>query len=438
MALGLKWIEKEFVLGAARDEKIPVLLAAGGGEWPLQLLSFSQDGLLFSHQIPARLLSEGKRYDFRFDYREQEMTFSSVLVDITDTKLSFQMPESIFKGLERRYRRRAPPSDLSVSFSLEGDRYELAFPKTREYAPVSGPEVSDSFKGEDIRDLIRQFNSRAGEFADRKAIVMFKEKKPETLEEKLITATGRVLYIPTALSGLPSIDPYVEPRIITRDIFRDYVRRAGLPAQEGARPPSSGAMPASEEVDEALTAFERMERRKGLVSALYIPIVFQEYVIGYVMLSNSDQKRPPFDLSVLDTFYQFAKVLAYSLKTNGYFAAAPKKKSDFSADVIDVSAGGLLFTSASRALAAALLPGSGVELSITKGPRIMRAQGLIRRRYQDANLYYYALEYREIAPEDFRFLFEELYGRPYTDADSDKVGGSLIRPRPQDGAQGSA
>ncbi len=354
------------------------------------------------------------------------MTFSSVLVDITDTRLSFKMPDSIFKGLERKYRRRAPPSDISVSFSLEGDRYELAFPRTREYAPVSGPEVSDNFKGEDIRGLIRQFNTKADEFADQKAIVMFKEKKPETLEEKLITATGRVLYIPTALTGLPLIDPYVESRIITKDIFKDYVRKTGLPgpSDSGRAPASRPAQaPAGEEVDEALVQFERAERKKGLVSELYIPIVFQEYAIGYVMLLNSDPAKPPFDLSVLDTFYQFAKVLAYSLKANGYFAAAPRKKSDFSADVIDMSAGGLLFTSASRALAASLLQGSGVELCIAKGPRLIKAQGLIKRRYQDANLYYYALEYTAIAPEDLRFLFEQLYGRPFTDEDAGKLGG---------------
>ena len=54
-------------------------------------------------------------------------------------------------------------------------------------------------------------------------------------------------------------------------------------------------------------------------------MIFQEYVIGYVCLVNKQIGEPPFDLTLLETFHQFAKVLVYSLKINGYFRNAPKK-----------------------------------------------------------------------------------------------------------------
>ena len=53
---------------------------------------------------------------------------------------------------------------------------------------------------------------------------MFKERHPETLEERLIVRTGKIYYLPTAAGGLPVVDPYVSPRIVTRDIFAEFLR----------------------------------------------------------------------------------------------------------------------------------------------------------------------------------------------------------------------
>ncbi len=37
------------------------------------------------------------------------------------------------------------------------------------------------------------------------------------------------------------------------------------------------------------------------------------------------------------------------------------------------------------------------------------------------------MEYDEIQPEDFRYIFEVLYGRPFTDADGFSVEGLAVR-----------
>ena len=39
---------------------------------------------------------------------------------------------------------------------------------------------------------------------------------------------------------------------------------------------------------------------------------------------------------------------------------------------------------------------------------------------------YFGIEFSMMAPEDFRFLFEYLYGRPFTDLDSDSVEGIRV------------
>jgi len=412
MATSLKRIEKEFVLGSARDEKVRVLLIAGTGEWPVYITEVGPDRLVLSHAMPLRLLRRGEVYEFRFAYREQSMAFRAKAIEIRESTLSVELPVAVYKNLGRRYTRRAPPDQLAVSFSFRGDRYDLAFPTTREYEPVAEPEASASFDPHDIRALISEFNERAAEYASERAVRMFKDRKPETVEERLIVRTGKIYYLPTAVGGLPTVDPYVRPRIVTRAQFGDFLR------EEGKR---------EEFVEDEIIRFERNKKNAGVLSELMVPLLFQEYVIGYVCLVNKQQGKPPFDLSVLETFQQFAKVLAYSLKINGYFRNAPKKPEDYAANVIDISAGGLLFSNASKELAASLLPGSELGLSVRVGQRAIKAHALVKRTYRDASRIYYGVEYEEMAPEDFRFLFEALYGRGFTDADATSVEGLGIK-----------
>ena len=416
MATSLKRIEKEFILTSARDEKIQVLLIAGTGEWPVLITEVGPDKIVLSHSMPLRLLRKGQLYECRFVYREQPMAFRSKTVEIKENSISLELPASVYKNLGRRYTRRTPPQELAVAFSFRGDRYDLSFPTTRSFEPVAEPETSSSFDPKDIKALIAGFNDRASEFASERAVRMFKERKPESTEERLIVRTGKIYYLPTSVGGLPVVDPYVTSRIVTRQAFGDFLREQGT--QEDL-------------IEEEILRFERNKRNSGILSELMIPLLFQEYVIGYVFLVNTQQGKPPFDLGILETFQQFAKILAYSLKINGYFRDAPKKPSDYQADVLDISAGGLLFSNASKDLAASLLPGSSIDLAISVGERSTKARALVKRTFRDAKRVYYGVEFEEIAPEDFRFLFESLYGRDFTDADATGIEGLGIKMPPK-------
>jgi hypothetical protein len=408
MATYLKRIEKEFILGSARDDKIPFLLIAGSGEWPCLITAITPESLTFSHTMPIRLIRRSQIHEFRFVYREQPMAFRARVIEVKDSSVITEVPEAVYKNLGRRYSRRAPPAELGVSVSFKGDRYDLSFPTTREFEPLTEPEPDSAFNPHDIRALVGEFNEQASAFASERAVRMFKEKIPETQEERLIVHTGKIYYLPTVAGGLPLVDPYVSPRIVTRDIFADFLRFDDV---------------REELVADEILRFERNKKASGILSELMIPLLFQEYVIGYVYLVNNLPGKPPFDLPVLETFHQFAKVLAYSLKVNGYFRNAPKKTQDFSADVIDISAGGLLFSNSSRELSTSLLPGSDLRLSIKAKGRTIKATAKVKRVYRDSAHSYFGAEYTELAPEDFRFLFECLYGRGFTDEDASGIEG---------------
>lgn len=412
MATSLKRIEKEFVLSSIRDERQRMLLLAGNGEWPVEIRSLDSDFLVLSHAMPLRLLRKGQIYEFRFVYREQGMAFRAKTLEVKDSLITVEMPKAVYKNLGRRYSRRTPPPELGVTFAFKGERYELAFPTTREFTTISAPEASSDFEPKDIRALIRDFNAKAESYASERSIVMFKERLPQSIEERIIIRTGKILYLPSSAGGLPLSDPFVPPRIITREMFGDFLR------EEGSR---------EDLVEEELARYERNLKASGTLSELLVPILFQEYVIGYVRLENRLPGKSPFDLAVLETFHLFAKILAYSLMINGYFKGAPKKPSDFRALVLDLSAGGILFANPSRELAIALVPDSRIDLIFKIGSRQFTAAGVVRRVYRDAERVYYGLEYDDMEPEDFRFLFESLYGRPFTDADALSIEGLGIK-----------
>ncbi|MEI6875751.1 MAG: PilZ domain-containing protein [Spirochaetota bacterium] len=412
MATSLKRIEKEFILSSARDDKAPIFLLAGNGEWPVEIRTIGADHMVLSHSMPLRLLRRGISYEFRFVYREQALAFRAKTREIKDSLLTIDLPASVYKNLGRRYSRRMAPSELTVAFSFKGERFELAFPTTKEYSTVTTPEPSPDFDPADIRGLIRSFNAKAEERASDRAIVMFKERKPETIEEKVITRTGKTFFLATTAGGMPEIDPFTRPRIVTRAVLADFFR------EEGFR---------DELVEDEVARFERKKRSSGILSEILVPILFQEYVIGYVSVQNRTVGQEPFDLAMFETFHLFADILAYSLKINGYFKGAPKKVPDIKAQVLDVSAGGILFANDSRELGASLLPDARLDLLFAVADRKLRAAGTVRRTYRDGDYFYYGVEYDEIQPEDFRYLFEILYGRPFTDADGFSVEGLAVK-----------
>jgi hypothetical protein len=211
---------------------------------------------------------------------------------------------------------------------------------------------------------------------------------------------------------MPRLDPFTQPRIITRAMLADFFREEGL---------------RDELVEDEVARFERNVKATGILSEILVPILFQEYVIGYVSIQNKTPGREPFGLALLETFHLFSEILAYSLKINGYFKGAPKKVPDIKAQVLDVSAGGLLFSNDSKDLGAALLPDARLDLLVGVGDRNFSAACRVRRVYRDGDQYYYGVQYDEIQPEDFRFLFETLYGRPFSDADGFSVEGLAVK-----------
>ncbi len=412
MAVPVKRVEREFLLRAAGDENQEIFLSAGGSEWSVRITEVRDKFLVFRHAAPLHALVKGSLLDFTFLVRGQTVAFRARVKEAAESRLVTEMPDTVWKNLSRRYPRMTPPAGLSVSFSFKGERYELPFPSSRAFDPVEEPQADPEFEPRDIRKLMQEFYRKAAKIASDRAVIMYKSRGPEGIEEELLTRHGRIYYLPTAIGGIPVVDPYASQRILTRDDFLDLFEERGVE-------PSYR--------EDELARFERAKRVEGVLSELKIPVLFQEYVVGFVHILNRQPGKAPFDLGVLDTFAQFAKVLAWSLKINGYFRNAPRRGSGIPTETIDLSAGGILFSSPDESLQRALLEGSEIVVTLSTGKRNLSAGGVVRRRFLDEQGTFYGVAFTHIAPEDFRFLFEYLYGRPFTDDDATSIEGLPMR-----------
>lgn len=409
MAVQVKNIEREFLLTTAMRERSAILMSAGGGEWTVRIIAVDKNMISLIHDVPLWLQKKGSTYDFRYSIRDQSIAFKAQIIEPGEHRCGVSMPDKVYKNLSRRFIRLPPPGDLSASFSFAGERYDLNFPPSAAFNPLQEPEPSPDFNPANLRGLMADFERKALAVASDRGIVMFKDRKPISVEEKLVASSGRCFYMPSNRSDLPKSDPFAERTILTRDDFLKHFIDSGME-------PSSA--------ENELARLERAKRSSGVLSELIVPILFQNYTIGYASIVNRRVGKPAFDLALIETFVAFARVFSWSLKLHGYFKDAPKLESDFKPLVVDVSAGGLLFMSEDRRMIQALKEDSPVGIRLVAKKRTIDAGGTIRRLYNDTEEGYFGIEFQSMAPEDFRFLFEYLYGRPFTDEDSASIEGS--------------
>jgi hypothetical protein len=411
MATPIKRIEKDFLLKVLYDEQIPIMYLRDRTEYILILNKPAKGELVFKADRPISKIKTRSKLDLMFDYRGQVIIFTVEVSSIKDTIVTADIPDALYKNLDRSYSRVGTPSDLQAQLTFLGDRYSLPFPRVMDYEPEGG--LDDFFRNLDLRNLsglIEQMAAWIKEYATGYKLVIFKDVKPSTTEERIVTETGKTLFLASTLAAFPQTDPYPKKRLITGEMFKRYLESTGVDLAY---------------VDDACARFIKTKFDNGIFSDAWIPILFQEYVIGYIHAWINKEGKLPFDNRVIDTLYQFAKVLASSLKTNGYFEKGKLKNEPFEGKVIDISASGLLFAYPNSAFSASLMPDSELAVKLITPKRNIRASARIVRRYKNNSQGFFGCRFLDMAPEDMRFLFEYIYGKPFTDTDASFLTGQV-------------
>ena len=410
MSTPIKRIEKEFLLKVLYDEQIPLMYLKGQTQYIFTIEKPTKGEMYFKTDRPVLGVKPRSKVDLMFDYRGRVIKFTAEVISIKEDHIVTEEPEFLYKNLDRSFSRVSVPPTLSVQLSFLGDRYSLTYPKISEYESENSGDFIKKLDPRNLTDLISQMESWIKTYASGYKLVIFRDVKPVSTEEKLVAETGKALYIPSTAGTLPNEDPYPKKRLITEDIFRRYLESTGVSIQY---------------ISEAYNRFLKQKQASEILSDLWVPILFQEYVIGYVHIWISKEGRLPFDYGTIDTLYQFAKILSNSLKMNGYFENGKLKNDPFDGKIIDISASGLLFSYPNSILATTLMPDNELHVKLVTPNRTVKAKARIVRRYKDNIQGYFGCRFMNIEPEDLRFLFELIYGKPFTDSDAAFLSGQV-------------
>ena len=397
MSTPVSRIEKEFILKILVDKKAPLALRYRNLWISGRLVDIENQLIkvaLKKGGLPAPERNETINLFFKF--RGARMTFSSKISDLQDSELVLEFPVGIYRDLSRGYERVTPTEEMKISFLIQGERVELNFPKSENYDSPEEPATTANFDATKITNLLRAFREKAQTLASENKIVMFRERKPENFEEKLIGYTGKAFLYPQSLStNIPEKELILSPRVLTQEEVVLSQTNQGAELFN---------------VLQSLSSTAAEKEKKNILQELYSPILYHNYVIGYLYLVTFRDGGQRFSRKIIDFVHQFGRLLSYSLKVNGYFKGEPVKERVDRAEVIDISASGIQFCLPLAEFDSLFMLFNDVNFDLYIGRRDISIGGRIMRKFSDQGRLYIGIMFLDIREADRIFLVEHLYG----------------------------
>lgn len=388
MAARIEKVEKEFILTSAAEASLSMRIQGAGRNLSCRLAKADSSLLRLAAEAGEEASFRAwESVSVRFDFRGQPIAFTTKVKRSARGLIELQPPELMYRDLCRRWPRVPSPKGYSARLRLPGYGLELNCPECRDYAELSEPAAT--LASAPLASLVERFKLKARELSDESRVVMFKDGRwPSDAAEETAAALGRAVFLPSLAGGLPVVDPYPEGRIVTRELLEDF---------EGPSSLAGGS---------ALAAYLEGRAAGGLTAALWCPILYYRYAIGLVYLGVSSPR--PFDLRALDFAADFARALAWSLKSYGYYEASRPEGDFCPASLVDLSPSGLLLSL--RSGMPSLKPKSFLELllSCPDGERPLRAR--IARRFSAGKSSFYGLAFQGLGETEASQLARGLYG----------------------------
>lgn len=396
MAKVVTFIEKEFILSQIQKAGSPVLVFGSGKKLEGSLKSFDKELLCIrATALGAEQFKAWDSVSVYLAYQGQRATFAAKVRRVSGADLVLSLPENLFKAPQRKSVRVAPPQDMQLEFFLQNERVRIDCPESSEYSELEMPALSVGFQTDSITSLLDSFKAKSSTMFTRSGIVMFnKDRKPESIEERLVSEFGRTLLIPSMQSPLPSTDPYPEGRLITQ---------AMADAFEGP----SVFLEGSE-----LERSHSQKTTEHVVSELYCPILYYQYAIGYIYLMNDEDRKVCLDFRAVDFAWEFSKILAYSLKVNNYYRIDESFQPDpYQPRVVNLSATGCLLLMPKSTFAVKLKHGTVMDIRISRqaSHAIVTMTGRVARRFDDKDNEYYGVGFLNAEQNALITLQQSLY-----------------------------
>jgi hypothetical protein len=396
MAKLVTFIEKEFILNQIHKTKGRILVFGTGKSIEGLIKCFDKETLCLSG-IPkeTEVFRPWESVSVFLSYQNQRVTFPAKITKVSGGELIMGLPETLFKSPQRKAIRLAPPKDLQLEFYMQNDKIQIDSPESNEYSNLEMPALSAGFDVGSISDLLESFKAMASTMYSRNGIVMFnKGRVPDCIEEKLVADSGRTLLLTSMHGPLPSVDPYPEGRIITQTMA-DAFEGPGIFLEGSALERSRGEKSA-----------------RGIVSELFSPLLYYQYVIGYVYLMNDESRNSILDYRAVDFAWEFSRILAYSLKTNNYFRIDENAKSDpYKPQLVNLSSTGCLLSMPKSMYKLKLKVATILNVILSKelGTGSVSIMGRVARHLEDKHNDYYGVAFLNAEQDALETLHQSLY-----------------------------
>lgn len=394
-------IEKEFLIRSAWQSEQPVRFhgVSTTGTGVITAMDRQRISIRLMETFDNLPFSLFERLTGYFDSHGKTYAFESTIRECKAQSLVLDLPDKLLKSLQRKYVRIKAPRSISASFTLANEEIRLNYPICPEYLSFDDDTFFTKNTDTTLIDFIGAFKEQAQKRSTSSTIIMFRTQKPSRFEEELISKTGKVLYIPSTSSRLPKNDPYPEGRIITEKLEETF--EAPDFFISGSR-------------------FEKLlldKKIDGIVSEIWCPILYYQYVVGYIYLVN--RENTSFDISMIDFVWEFSRLLAYQLKSTGYFRNEAQDKTAIVhvPRIIDMSPGGMLIAIPKDEIRTPVKEGSIFKVTIELHNYTFSCTAKVLRRFDDRDLYLYGTSFTNLSPEQIMTLYENLYRHPYSPDD---------------------
>jgi hypothetical protein len=398
MAQQIHRIEKEFIFKTLIENDSPVAVHFHQQRLRGRVHNLTKTELALELENPEAIsFSRGNELRLFFRFRGTPITCTAKYIKKDDGRFLLEPPEAVYRDLSRLYERVEADSSMTVSLLINGERLNIDFPASESYYEPEPPSLDLNFDVSRISDLLRAFRERSAAFASENKITMFRERKPDDVVERMLALSGKIIVLPfDNLDSFTMVRSKLATSLLKEDDLHRMFREAG-----------EDPMIAASELQDHLTKLKNQK----VWHELYCPVLFREFVVGYIYLMRADMFITPFSQEHLDMVHQFSRLLSYSLKLNGYFKAEPVKEEFTSSELVDISGSGLLFSYPLDGPSIQLY--TDVELTVSLGEIRLKILGRVVRKFRDAGQVYLGVQFMDLSDDDQHLLLTELYGKEY-------------------------
>jgi hypothetical protein len=376
-------LERNLIFKSLQKMKEPLNITVDGIEYQGLVDRFDAATITMKMLSPVIGDIEGNNR-INFVFNNNYHYFNADIAQLDEDRVLVHLPEKIYKNILRKYERIDVRDTASMKFKImiQSEKKDL------EQSPLVDERVifqEVKKMRPSIEKLLQGIRNLVSEFSQNFQVKVFKGGEKLSFEEEIIKETRKALLIYDSYEDTISEKRFYEEQLLTiGGVYEFYISRG-----------------------EARTAIEgrlldllQQKRNNRIYSEVYVPLMLEGEAVGYLRLSNDVDYHRSIKPTFVERATKYAGILVEALVKYDYFSLESGK--DFDIPLVNISAGGLLFTLGKPNLTQYLIIQTILQMSIRFPARLIEARGVIFRIDEDRSEY--GVKFQEINEIDVQYI----------------------------------